>query len=67
MILRLEIGLIFGSSALAEKNQQQSNKFYNPSYMSSQPAEIITLSEPIFKKIDSCSIKSDTSRPLVKN
>ena len=30
MHYRLEKGLVFGSSALAENNQQHSNKFYNP-------------------------------------
>ena len=34
--------------------------------MSSHPSEIRTSSEPIFKNIYAYSIKSDTSRPLVK-
>ena len=75
MYFQLEKLLMYGSSALAEKNQQQFNKFNNPyqarnsqenatGYMSSPPVEIRTSLGPIFKKIDAYSIKSDAYRPL---
>ena len=75
MHFKLERGLIYGSSALAENIQQHSNKFYKPyqasnsqesamGYMSSPPTCIKTSSGPIFKKIDEYSIKLDIHRPL---
>ena len=78
MHFQLETGIMYVSSALAEKNQQQSNKFWKPykvsitqeiatGYKPSPPEETRKSSGPVFNKIDAYEIKSYTYRKFVTN